>query len=41
MLGTKTLQELLSDREAIADHMESQLDHASSGWGIKIERVEM
>ena len=41
MLGTKTLQEILSDREAIATLMETQLDHAGSGWGIKIERVEL
>jgi hypothetical protein len=41
MLGTKSLQEILSDREAIADHMEQQLDAGSAGWGIKIERVEM
>jgi erythrocyte band 7 integral membrane protein len=41
MLGTKTLQEILSDREAIANHMGAQLDEGSEPWGIKIERVEM
>ena len=41
MLGTKTLQDILSDREAIANLMEAQLDEGSSPWGIKVERVEM
>jgi erythrocyte band 7 integral membrane protein len=41
MLGTKTLQDILSDREAIANQMEAQLDEGSSPWGIKVERVEM
>jgi erythrocyte band 7 integral membrane protein len=41
MLGTKTLQDILSDREAIANHMEAQLDEGSAPWGVKIERVEM
>ena len=41
MLGTKTLQDILSDREAIANQMETHLDEGSAPWGIKIERVEM
>ncbi len=41
MLGTKNLHDILSDREAIANQMEAQLDEGSSPWGIKIERVEM
>jgi erythrocyte band 7 integral membrane protein len=41
MLGTKSLQDILSDREAIANIMEAQLDEGSAPWGIKIERVEM
>ena len=41
MLGTKTLQEILGEREAIANLMENQLDDGSSPWGIKVERVEM
>ena len=41
ILGTKTLQEILAEREAIANHMEELLDEGSSGWGIKVERVEM
>ena len=41
MLGTKTLQDILSDREAIAHIMEAHLDEGSAPWGIKIERVEV
>ena len=41
ILGTKTLQEILSDRENIANTMEAQLDQGSEPWGIKVERVEM
>ncbi|CAF2890967.1 unnamed protein product [Rotaria sp. Silwood2] len=41
ILGTKTLQEILSERETIADQMEIQLDQGSSSWGIKVERVEI
>lgn len=41
MLGTKTLQEILSERQTIADQMEVQLDEGTSPWGIKVERVEM
>ena len=41
ILGTKTLAEILSDREHIADEMLSLLDHATDPWGIKVERVEV
>jgi stomatin len=41
MLGTKTLHEILTEREAIANLMETQLDEGSEPWGIKVERVEM
>jgi len=41
MLGTKTLHEILTDREEIANNMEAQLDVGSAPWGMKIERVEM
>jgi erythrocyte band 7 integral membrane protein len=41
MLGTKTLQAILIEREAIANLMEAQLYEGSAPWGIKIERVEM
>ncbi|KAJ8338752.1 hypothetical protein SKAU_G00355380 [Synaphobranchus kaupii] len=41
VLGTKSLAELLSDREQIALSMELSLDVASESWGIKVERVEI
>ena len=41
ILGTKSLHEILADREAIANTMGSQLDEGSEPWGVKIERVEM
>ena len=41
ILGTKSLQEILSDRENIANTMEAQLDQGSTPWGVKVERVEM
>ncbi|KAL2085881.1 hypothetical protein ACEWY4_019201 [Coilia grayii] len=41
MLGTKSLAELLMDREEMAEHMEAVLYDASKHWGIKVERVEL
>lgn len=41
VLGTKTLAQLLSDREEIAHFLQSSLDGASHEWGIKVERVEL
>merc|ERR1712114_53328 len=40
-LGTKTLQEILSDREATALEILTHLDAATDEWGIDIERVEV
>ena len=40
-LGTRTLQELLQDKESIAHHMQEMLDEATDVWGIKVERVEL
>jgi len=40
-LGTKTLQEILSDREATALEILSHLDAATDEWGIRVERVEV
>merc|ERR1712083_454043 len=40
-LGTKTLQEILADREHIAAMMLESLDHATDPWGVKVERVEV
>ena len=39
--GTKTLQEILSDRENIAHSMQAHLDEGTDPWGVKVERVEM
>ncbi|KHN84058.1 Stomatin-2 [Toxocara canis] len=41
MLGTKSLAEILSDRDAIAMSMQTLLDEATESWGIKVERVEI
>ncbi|CAF0774360.1 unnamed protein product, partial [Didymodactylos carnosus] len=41
ILGTKTLQEILSDRENISHAMQSHLDEGTDPWGVKVERVEI
>ncbi|KAM4047940.1 stomatin-like isoform 1-T1 [Anomaloglossus baeobatrachus] len=41
MLGTKSLTEILVDREEMADHMSRILYDATKEWGIKVERVEI
>merc|ERR1719360_205575 len=41
ILGTKTLQEILADREHTGEEMLSQLDEATDPWGIRVERVEV
>ncbi|RNA19221.1 mechanosensory 2 [Brachionus plicatilis] len=41
ILGTKTLQEILVDKESITQHMQSTLDLATDDWGVKIERIEL
>lgn len=41
ILGTKTLHEVLQDKEIIAHHMQTLLDSATESWGIKVERVEL
>ena len=38
ILGTKTLAELLSDREQIAHSMKEHLDVATDPWGIKVQK---
>merc|ERR1712025_1291871 len=40
-LGTKTLQDILADREDIAKTILSSLDSATDPWGIRVERVEV
>ena len=41
ILGTRTLSQILSDREEISSEMLSTLDTATDAWGIKVERVEL
>ncbi len=41
ILGTRTVQEILQDKESIAHHMQGLLDEATEHWGIKVERVEV
>ncbi|XP_051738245.1 stomatin [Ctenopharyngodon idella] len=41
MLGTKSLADILKDREEMSDQMEAVLYAASKNWGIKVERVEL
>ena len=41
VLGTKSLAEILSDRESIASHLLELLDTATDPWGVKVERVEV
>lgn len=40
-LGTKTLAEILTDREHIASEILRYIDVATDPWGIKVERVEV
>jgi len=41
ILGTKTLQEILCDRENISHSMQVHLDEGTDPWGVKVERVEI
>merc|ERR1711863_134856 len=41
ILGTKSLAEILSDRETIAVDILENLDTATDPWGVKVERVEV
>ncbi|KAM5181087.1 stomatin-like [Mantella aurantiaca] len=41
MLGTKSLTDILTDREEMADQMGRVLYEATKEWGIKVERVEI
>uniref|UniRef100_A0A8R1DVF8 PHB domain-containing protein n=1 Tax=Caenorhabditis japonica TaxID=281687 RepID=A0A8R1DVF8_CAEJA len=41
ILGTKTLTEMLSDRDVISLQMQTTLDETTIPWGVKVERVEM
>ncbi|KAJ8038785.1 Mechanosensory protein 2 [Holothuria leucospilota] len=41
VLGTKSLGEILSDRENISHNLQLILDEATDPWGVKVERVEV
>ena len=41
VLGTKTLGDMLIDRDIISSQMQFVLDEATDPWGVKVERVEM
>ena len=41
VLGTKTLGDILSERESIATEMQDLLHEATEPWGVMIERVEV
>lgn len=41
ILGTRTLQEILQDKEAVSREMQEYLDQATDDWGIRVERVEV
>ncbi|GMR32166.1 hypothetical protein PMAYCL1PPCAC_02361, partial [Pristionchus mayeri] len=41
MLGTRSLAEILQDRDSLAISMQAVLDEATESWGIKVERVEI
>jgi len=41
ILGTKSLQEILADRDQTSKQILSQLDAATDPWGIRVERVEV
>ena len=41
VLGTKTLGDILSERESIAMEMQELLEEATDAWGVQVERVEV
>ena len=41
VLGTKSMAEILTERESISHIMQMALDEATDAWGVKVERVEM
>jgi len=40
-LGTKTLSEILTEREVISQLMQNFLDEGTDPWGVKVERTEI
>ncbi|CAF1187506.1 unnamed protein product [Adineta steineri] len=41
VLGTKTLHEILAERDKIDTVIQTSLDEATDPWGVKVERVEV
>merc|ERR1719391_977634 len=41
VLGTRSMAEILSERESISRVMQDSLDEATDPWGVKAERVEI
>ncbi len=41
IVGQVELDELLSQREKISEHIRAIVDEASDGWGIKVDNVEL
>jgi len=41
ILGTKTLSEILSERDSVSQMMQEVLDEGTDPWGVKVERVEV
>merc|ERR1719420_1231391 len=41
VLGTRTLGEILADREKIASEMQNLLAEGTEPWGVMVERVEV
>ena len=41
VLGTKSLGDILSERESIASEMQELLHEATEPWGVEVERVEV
>ena len=41
ILGTKTLAEILSDREVIGESLLTQLDTATDPWGIEVTTIKI
>lgn len=41
ILGTRSLSEILSERETISHAIQSNLDEPTDPWGVRVERVEV
>jgi erythrocyte band 7 integral membrane protein len=41
ILGTRSLSEILSERETISHAIQANLDEPTDPWGVRVERVEV